>query len=109
MVVSQKVLLRERKNNRRELLFHLVNLREKTQCLSFLSDLGSVRIQLSLLAPRSSLIAARDFPRDVPSNEERGARSEKRGEKACIRSLRSWWIVYTVAGFQCHAIQNRSK
>ena len=79
MVVSQKVLLRERKNNRRELLFHLVNLREKTQCLSFLSDLGSVRmIQLSLLAPRSSLIAARDFPRDVPSNEERGARSEER-------------------------------
>ena len=52
MVVSQRVLLRERKNNGREPLIHLVNLREKTQSLSFLSDLGSLRIQLSLLAPR---------------------------------------------------------
>ena len=43
-------------------------LREKTRSLSFLSDLGSLRIQLSLLAPRSSLLVARD----VPSNEERG-------------------------------------
>ena len=72
MVVSQKVLLRERKNNGRELLIQLVNLREQTRSLSFLSDLGSLRIQLSLLAPRSSLLAARDIPRDVPSNEERG-------------------------------------
>ena len=71
MVVSQKVLLRERKNNGRELLIQLVNLREQTRSLSFLSDLGSLRIQLSLLAPRSSLLAARDIPRDVPSNEER--------------------------------------
>ena len=72
MVVSQKVLLRERKKNGRELLIQLVNLREQTRSLSFLSDLGSLRIQLSLLAPRSSLLAARDIPRDVPSNEERG-------------------------------------
>ena len=56
MVVSQKVLLRERKNNGRELLIQLVNLREQTRSLSFLSDLGSLRIQLSLLAPRSSLL-----------------------------------------------------
>ena len=54
MVVSQKFLLRERKNNGRELLIQLVNLREQTRSLSFLSDLGSLRIQLSLLAPRSS-------------------------------------------------------
>ena len=59
MVVSQKVLLRERKNNGRELLIQLVNLREQTRSLSFLSDLGSLRIQLSLLAPRSSLLAPR--------------------------------------------------
>ena len=52
MVVYQKVLLRERKNNGRELLIHLLNLREKTQSLSFLSDLGSLWIELSLLAPR---------------------------------------------------------
>ena len=42
----------KKKNNGRELLIHLVNLREKTQSLSFLSDLGSLRIQPSLLAPR---------------------------------------------------------
>ena len=52
MVVSQKVLLRERKNNGRELLIQLVNLREQTRSLSFLSDLGSLWIELSLLAPR---------------------------------------------------------
>ena len=106
MVVSQKVLLPERKNNRRELLFHLVNLREKSQSLSFLSDLGSLRIQLFLLAPRSSLIAARDFPRDVPSNEERGARSEERKPVFAVYDLGGWF--YTIAGFQCHAIQTRS-
>ena len=30
----------------------------------------------------SSLLVARDVPGDVPSSEERGARSEERGEKA---------------------------
>ena len=79
---SKSSLTRKKKNNGRELLIHLVNLREKTQSLSFLSDLGSLWIELSLLAPRSSLLAARDVPRDFPSNEERGARRD-----SCIRRL----------------------
>ena len=71
MVVSQKVLLRERKNNGRELLIQLVNLREQTRSLSFLSDLGSLRIQLSLLAPRSSLLGTSPGTSLATRSEER--------------------------------------
>ena len=71
MVVSQKVLLRERKNNGREPLIHLVNLREKTQSLSFLSDLGSLWIELSLLAPRSSLLGTSPGTSLATRSEER--------------------------------------
>ena len=72
MVVSQKVLLRERKNNGREPLIHLVNLREKTQSLSFLSDLGSLWIELSLLAPRSSLLGTSPGTSLATRSEEPG-------------------------------------
>ena len=82
MVVSQKVLLRERKNNGRELLIQLVNLREQTRSLSFLSDLGSLRIQLSLLAPRSSLLGTSPGTSLATRSEERGARRD-----SCIRRL----------------------
>ena len=71
MVVSQKFLLRERKNNGRELLIQLVNLREQTRSLSFLSDLGSLRIQLSLLAPRSSLLGTSPGTSLATRSEER--------------------------------------
>ena len=71
MVVSQKVLLRERKNNGRELLIQLVNLREQTWSLSFLSDLGSLWIELSLLAPRSSLLGTSPGTSLATSSEER--------------------------------------
>ena len=71
MVVSQKVLLRERKNNGRELLIQLVNLREQTQSLSFLSDLGSLWIELSLLAPRSSLLGTSPGTSLATRSEER--------------------------------------
>ena len=81
MVVSQKVLLRERKNNGRELLIHLLNLREKTQSLSFLSDLGSLWIELSLLAPR---------------NEERGARSEERQLYSQVMILMAGFALLTL-------------
>ena len=96
MVVSQKVLLRERKNKGRELLIQLVNLREQTRSLSFLSDLGSLWIELSLLAPRSSLLAARDIPRDVPSNEERGARSEERQLYSQVMILMAGFALLTL-------------
>ena len=71
MVVSQKVLLRERKNNGRELLIQLVNLREQTRSLSFLSDLGSLWIELSLLAPRSSLLGTSPGTSLATRSEER--------------------------------------
>ena len=70
MVVSQKVLLRER-NNGRELLIQLVNLREQTRSLSFLSDLGSLWIELSLLAPRSSLLGTSPGTSLATRSEER--------------------------------------
>ena len=94
MVVSQKVLLRERKNNGRELLIHLVNLREKTQSLSFLSDLGSLWIELSLLAPRSSLLGTSPGTSLATRSEERGARSEERGETAVFAG-------YDLGGWFC--------
>ena len=87
MVVSQKVLLRERKNNGRELLIQLVNLREQTRSLSFLSDLGSLWIELSLLAPRSSLLG-------TSPGTSLATRSEERGETAVFAG-------YDLGGWFC--------
>ena len=101
MAVSQKVLLRERKNNGRELLIHLVNLREKTQSLSFLSDLGSLWIELSLLAPRSSLLGTSPGTSLATRSEERGARSEERGARSEERGETAVFAGYDLGGWFC--------
>ena len=88
----------KKKYNGRELLIHLVNLREKTQSLSFLSDLGSLWIELSLLAPRSSLLGTSPGTSLATRSEERGARSEERGARSEERQL-YWQVMILVAGF----------
>ena len=96
MVVSQKVLLRERKNNGREPLIHLSNLRGKTQSLSFLSDLGSLGIELSLLAPRSSLLGTSPGTSLATRSEERGARSEDRQLYSQVMILMAGFALLTL-------------